>query len=70
LTHGVCTGVLTWLIEQGEVEGVDLSGLPVAMAMSHDDEPGSPVDVDALSRRERDRTRLACVDPARANLGG
>ncbi|HXH33679.1 MAG TPA: DUF1326 domain-containing protein [Plantibacter sp.] len=42
MTHDVCTGVLTWLIEQGEVEGVDLSGLPVATAMSHDDEPGSP----------------------------
>jgi len=42
-THGVCTGVLTWLIEWGEADGVDLAGLPVAMAISYDDdEPGSP----------------------------
>ena len=42
-THGVCTGVLTWMIEQGEVDGVDLAGIPVAMAISYDDdESGSP----------------------------
>ena len=42
-THGVCTGVLSWLIEEGEVEGVDVSGLPVALALRYsDDEPGSP----------------------------
>ena len=42
-THGVCTGVLSWLIEEGAVDGVDLSGLPVALASRYsDDEPGSP----------------------------
>ena len=42
-THGVCTGVLTWLIEAGEAEGTDLAGLPVALACRYDDdEPGSP----------------------------
>jgi hypothetical protein len=42
-THGVCMGVLSWLIEDGEVEGADLSGLPVALACRYaDDEPGSP----------------------------
>lgn len=42
-THGVCTGVLTWLIEHGEADGVDLAGLPVALAISYDDdESGSP----------------------------
>ncbi len=42
-THGVCTGVLTWMIEQGEVDGGDLAGIPVAMAISYDDdESGSP----------------------------
>ena len=36
-------GVLTWLIERGDVDGVDLTGLPVAMAVRYDDdEPGSP----------------------------
>jgi hypothetical protein len=42
-THGVCMGVLSWLIEQGSVDSVDVSGLPVAMAVRYsDDEPGSP----------------------------
>jgi hypothetical protein len=42
-THGICTGVLTWLIEEGEAGGTDLAGLPVALALRYsDDEPGSP----------------------------
>jgi hypothetical protein len=42
-THGVCLGVLSWLIEEGRVDGSDLSGLPVAMAARYsDDEPSSP----------------------------
>jgi hypothetical protein len=42
-THGVCTGVLSWLIEDGEADGVDLAGLPIALASRYsDDEPGSP----------------------------
>src|SRR4051812_43706512 len=42
-THGVCMGVLSWLIEEGEAGGTDLGGLPVAMAVRYsDDEPGSP----------------------------
>jgi len=42
-THGICLGVLTWLIEEGRANGTDLAGLPVAMAISFDDdEPGSP----------------------------
>jgi len=42
-THGVCMGVLSWLIEQGAADDTDLSGLPVALACRYsDDEPGSP----------------------------
>jgi hypothetical protein len=42
-THGICMGVLSWLIEEGTADGVDLSGLPVALAIRYsDDEPGSP----------------------------
>jgi len=42
-THGVCLGVLSWLIEEGAVDGSDVSGLPVAIACRYsDDEPGSP----------------------------
>jgi hypothetical protein len=31
-TPGVCMGVLSWLIENGEADGTDLSGLQVALA--------------------------------------
>jgi hypothetical protein len=42
-TYGICTGVLSWLIEDGAADGTDLSGLPVALASRYsDDEPGSP----------------------------
>ena len=42
-THGICTGVLSWLIEEGNADGTDLSGLAVALAVRYDDdEPGSP----------------------------
>jgi hypothetical protein len=35
--------VLSWLIEDGTADGIDLSGLPVALACRYsDDEPGSP----------------------------
>jgi hypothetical protein len=36
-------GVLSWLIEDGAVDGIELSGLPVSLALRYgDDEPGSP----------------------------
>jgi hypothetical protein len=42
-THGVCMGVLSWLIEEGGLDDVDLAGIPVALAVRYsDDEPGSP----------------------------
>jgi hypothetical protein len=42
-THGICTGVLSWLIDEGAVGGTDLAGMAVAMAVRYDDdEPGSP----------------------------
>src|SRR5437588_4428634 len=42
-THGVCLGVLSWLIKDGVASDTDLSGLPVAIASRYsDDEPGSP----------------------------
>jgi hypothetical protein len=42
-THGICTGVLSWIIEEGHADGVDLAGLPVALAIRYDDdEPRSP----------------------------
>lgn len=42
-THGECLGLLSWLIAEGSADGVDLGGLPVAMATRYsDDEEGSP----------------------------
>ena len=42
-THGECLGLLSWLIKEGDADGVDLGGLPVAMATRYsDDEEGSP----------------------------
>jgi hypothetical protein len=42
-THGVCLGVLSWLVEEGFADDTDLAGLPVALAIRYsDDEPGSP----------------------------
>ncbi|HZD86806.1 MAG TPA: DUF1326 domain-containing protein [Gaiellaceae bacterium] len=42
-THGVCLGVLSWLIDEGTAGDVDLAGQPVVLALRYsDDEPGSP----------------------------
>jgi hypothetical protein len=42
-THGICTGVLSWLVEEGDAGGTDLAGTTVALAVRYDDdEPGSP----------------------------
>ncbi len=42
-THGICAGVLSWLIEEGDAGGTDLAGLTVALAIRYDDdELGSP----------------------------
>jgi len=42
-THGICFGVLSWLIREGAADDVDLGGLAAAFAVRYDDdEPGSP----------------------------
>ena len=42
-THGICDGALSWSIEDGEADGVDLAGLGVVLATRYsDDEEGSP----------------------------
>lgn len=71
-THGVCMGVLSWLIEEGAADGVDLAGLPVAMATRYsDDEPGSPwtwiLYLDARASREQ---RAALEGIFSGRLGG
>ncbi len=71
-THGICTGVLSWLIEDGTADGTDLSGLPVALASRYDDdEPRSPwtwmLYVDANASGEQ-RAALEAIFTGR--LGG
>ena len=42
-TYGICYGVLSWLIEEGTVGEVDVSGLAAVLVCRYDDdEPGSP----------------------------
>jgi len=42
-THGICMGVLSWLIDEGSADETDLAGLPVALASRYSDgEQGSP----------------------------
>ena len=71
-THGVCMGVLTWLIEDGDADGTDLSGLPVALACRYsDDEPGSPwTYVLYLDARASDEQRAALEGIYTGRLGG
>jgi len=71
-THGVCMGVLSWLIEEGEADGIDLSGLPVALASCYsDDEPGSPWTwVLYLAARASDEQRAALEGIFTGRLGG
>jgi len=71
-THGVCMGVLSWLIEDGAANGIDLSGLPVALALRYsDDEPGSPWTwVLYLDVRASEEQRAALQGIFTGHLGG
>src|SRR4051794_34079786 len=71
-THGVCMGVLSWLIEEGSADGTDLAGLPVAMAVRYsDDEPGSPWTwILYLDARATDEQRAALEGIFTGSLGG
>jgi hypothetical protein len=71
-THGICFGVLSWLIRDGHADGVDLDGLAAAFTIQYDDdEPGSPwrfvVHVDERGN-EKQREALAAILLGR--LGG
>jgi hypothetical protein len=42
-TYGTCLGTLSWRVDEGSADGVDLDGLAVVLALRYeDDEPGSP----------------------------
>jgi hypothetical protein len=71
-THGVCLGVLSWLIEDGAADGIELAGLPVALASRYsDDEPGSPWTwMLYLDARASDEQRAVLEDIFTGRLGG
>jgi hypothetical protein len=71
-THGVCMGVLSWLIEDGSADGTDLSGIPVAIASRYDDdEPQSPWSwILYLDARASSQQRAALEGIFSGRLGG
>jgi len=71
-THGVCLGVLSWAVEEGAANGIDLSGLPVAIASQYsDDEPGSPWTwILYLDERASSEQRRALEQIFTGQLGG
>src|SRR3989440_7450551 len=71
-THGICLGVLSWLVEEGAAGDVDLAGLPVAIASHYsDDEPGSPWTwILYLDARASDEQRAALEEIFTGRLGG
>ena len=71
-TYGICFGALAWLVEDGHVEDVDVSGLAAVLVVRYDDdEPGSPwtivLHVDAAGNDEQ---RAALADVFLGTLGG
>jgi hypothetical protein len=60
-TYGVCHGVLSWVISEGRVGDVDVSGLAAVLVCSYDDdEPGSPWTIVLhVDRDGRDAQRAA-----------
>lgn len=71
-TQGTCLGVLSWVIEQGFVDGIDLAGLPVALALRYsDDEERSPWTwILYLDARATDEQRAALEGIFTGRLGG
>jgi hypothetical protein len=71
-THGVCSGVLTWVIEEGAAGETDLAGLPVALAIRYDDdEPGSPWTWILYLDERADEEQLAALEAIfTGRLGG
>ncbi len=71
-TFGVCLGALSWSIREGRLDGADLSGLRVVMAISYsDDEPGSPwTYVLYVDERGDEAQRAALEEIFTGRLGG
>jgi hypothetical protein len=71
-THGICFGALAWLVDDGHIGDVDVSGLKVVLTVRYDDdELGSPwtivlhVDADGTEQQ-----RAALAEVFLGGLGG
>ena len=71
-TYGTCLGALSWAVNAGHVDDVDLAGLNTAMAIHYeDDEPRSPWDFHLyVDERGDARQRQALEDVFLGRLGG
>ena len=71
-TYGICFGVLSWLVEEGQVDGLSLDGLAAAMVIRYDDdEPGSPWTLRLhVDERGDERQRDALASILLGRLGG
>jgi hypothetical protein len=71
-TTGICVGALSWQIETGHADALDLAGLAVAMVYRYDDdEPGSPwVLTLHVDERAGEEERLALADIFLGRRGG
>ncbi len=62
-TYGICYGVLSWLIEEGSVGTVDVSGLAAVLVCRYsDDEPGSPWTIALHVDRQGDDAQRAALE--------
>ena len=71
-TYGICMGVLSWLVNEGHADGVDLGGLAAALVIRYeDDEPGSPWSfVVHVDERGSEEQREALASILTGKLGG
>jgi hypothetical protein len=71
-TYGECAGALSWRIVDGQVDGLDMAGLAVVLAIWYsDDEPGSPWSwVLYVDERADSPRRAALEDVFAGRLGG
>ena len=61
-TYGECYGLLSWAIESGVVDGIEVGGLSVALVYKYDDdEAGSPWSVVLHVDDEADRKQSAAL---------
>ena len=71
-THGVCLGALSWQIEHGHADEVELDDFGVVLAVRYDDdEPGSPWSIFLyVDERGDDEQRTALEGIFLGRLGG